>query len=601
MAYLWPYRHWAFIAFIGIAGANLLAVAIPHILREVIDTGIASGEANYMLNAGLLVMGLGILRGLMGFLSRYFGERLSHYIAYDIRNEMYSKVLRLQFAYHDNTQVGTIITRAISDVSEVQRYFGFGLIDGLNTVILLVGVSVVMFTSSPILALIALSPMIPLAFFSKNFILRVDPRWRIVMERTQKLSNQLQENALGAQVVRAFAREDYEISRWRENTAKLYDEQMDFIVQWGTFLPLSAFIAATSTGLVLFFGGLMGQAGWGNVTVGIVVAFNAYILLMAQPIRFLGFVILLTTQAIASIRRVFEILDAEETIINKPNAIKKPIIGHIRFEDVSFAYDNGITVLDHIRLEAQPGQITALLGATGSGKTTVVSLIPRFYDVTGGCLTIDGIDVRDFDLHTLRRQIGVVLQDSLLFSATIHENIAYGNPTATREAVIEAAKAANAHQFIMEFSEGYETRVGERGITLSGGQRQRIAIARALLIDPRILILDDATSSVDTQTEYLIQQALERLMVGRTTFIIAQRLSSVLNADQIVVLEHGRIVEQGTHDTLLRLDGLYADIYRLQLEEQEQRKHLLDKLDLTTDGRSTSEIKSVIDRLAGGN
>ncbi len=600
MRYLRPYRHWAFIAFVGIVGANVLAVAIPYILRQVIDVGIASGEASYMLNARLLVIGLGILRGLMGFLSRYFGERLSHHIAYDIRNEMYDKVLRLQFAYHDNAQVGTIITRAISDVSEVQRYFGFGLIDGLNTFILLGGVSVVMFTSSPILALIALTPMIPLAFLSKNFILRVDPRWRIVMERTQKLSNQLQETALGAQVVRAFAREPYEISRWHDNTEKLYQEQMDFIVQWGTFLPLSAFIAATCTSLVLLFGGLMQQSGFGGVTVGIVVAFNAYVLLLAQPIRFLGFVILLTTQAIASIRRVFEVLDAPETITNKPSAIAQPIVGHVCFEDVSFAYDDKM-VLEHIQLEAKPGQITALLGATGSGKTSIINLIPRFYDVTDGKLTIDGIDVRDFDIHHLRRQIGVVLQDSLLFSATIHENIAYGHPSATREAVIEAAKAANAHDFIMEFPDAYETPVGERGVTLSGGQRQRIAIARALLINPRILILDDATSSVDTQTEFLIQQALERLMVGRTTFIIAQRLSSVLNADQIIVLEDGRIVEKGTHDTLLRLDGLYADIYRLQLEEQERRKHTLEKLDLSDgNGRSTSEIKSVIDRLAGG-
>jgi ATP-binding cassette subfamily B protein len=608
MSYLKNYRRWTAVAFIGVIGGNILAVTIPLILRDVIDVGIERNDSAFMLSAGLLVVGLGIVRGLMGFFSRFFGERLSHYISYDIRNQVYDKVQSLPFAYHDQAQVGTLITRAISDVDEIQRYFAFGLIDGLNTALLFLGVSFVMFTSSPLLAVVALLPMIPLAWFSIRFVINVGPRWGIIMERLQKLGNHLQENSLGAQVVRAFAREEFEIEKFFKNNEQLYHDQLDFVRQWGNFLPLSAFIAATSTALVLIFGGLMEQQGISNVTIGLVVSFNAYVLQLAQPIRFLGFVILLTTQATASSKRVFEILDAPETLVSKPDAQPMPQMeGVVRMEDVCFAYEDAtLPVLRNINLEARPGEVTALLGATGSGKTTLINLIPRFYDVSEGYLTIDGFNVRDVELHSLRRQIGVVLQESLLFSATIHENIAYGQPDATREDVIKVATAANAHDFILSFPEGYDTDVGERGVTLSGGQRQRVAIARALLIDPRILILDDATSSVDTQTEFLIQQALDHLMEGRTTFIIAQRLSTVLNANQIVVLDEGEIAERGTHDELLALNGLYREIYQLQLAEQDRvRRTMLPlkkkALTLEDEKRATSEFGVIIDRARDRN
>lgn len=601
-----PYRRWATIAFFGIVGSNILMVAIPAILRDVIDVGIERSDGNYMLVAGLFVVFLGVLRGVMGFFSRFFGEKLSHYISYDIRNAVYDKVQRLAFSYHDRAEVGTLVTRSISDVNEIQRYFAFGLIDGLNTILLFIGVAIVMLITSPPLALVALSPLIPLGFLSRTFVTRIGPRWGQIMERTQKLSNHLQENSLGAQVVRAFAREPYEIEKFGTQNALLFDEQLDFIHQWATYLPISAFIAASTTALVLFFGGLMEQQGVGNVTVGLVVSFNAYVLLLAQPMRFLGFVILLTTQAVGSGRRVLEILDTPETVTSRDDAPEMPNIkGLVRFEDVSFTYQSALhPALSHITFEARPGEVTALLGLTGSGKSSLVNLIPRFYDVTSGRVTIDGHDVREVELHSLRGQIGMVLQDTLLFSATIHENIAYGNPDATREKVIEAAKAADAHTFISEFPEGYDTEVGERGVTLSGGQRQRVAIARALLIDPRILILDDSTSSVDTQTEFRIQQALERLMEGRTTFVIAQRLSSVLKADQILVLEHGEIIERGKHEELLAQGGLYAEIYQLQLAEQERlRREVLqmDKLQkaLEEEKRATQEIKALIDRASG--
>ncbi len=604
MRYLLKYKAWMLTALFGIIGTNVLSVIVPYILRDVVDIGIENRDSSYMLSAGMLVVGLGILRGGTTFLSRFFGERLSHYISYDIRNQIYDKVQGQSFTYHDNAQIGTIITRAISDVNEIQRYFAFGLLDGLNVLFLLIGTVSVMLATSPILAVIAFIPLVPLALFSNHFVMRIHPRWKQVMNRMQVLSNHIQENALGAEVVRVFAREAYEIGRFSTENKKLFEEQLDFIKQWITYLPASAFLAAMSTALVLFFGGLFESQGLADITVGLVVTFNAYVLLLAQPLRFVGFVILLTTQAVASSERVFEILDEEELIVSKPSARRIAIKGQVRFENVSTRYrSSSHAVLKGINLEAKPGEVVAIIGPTGGGKTSIANLIPRFYDVADGRVLIDGVDVRDIELHNLRSQIGVVMQQSLLFSATIEENIAYGNPQASHEQVVEAAISANAHDFISEFPQGYQTVVGERGVTLSGGQKQRIAIARALLIDPRILILDDATTRVDTQTEYLIQQALEHIMQGRTTFVIAQRMSTILKADQIIVLKDGEIVQHGTHESLLAEGSLYEEIYKLQLQEQERvrREAIIAgiiKVPLE-EKRSTQQFRALIDRLAG--
>ena len=604
MSYLLKYKRWMLTAFFGIVGTNILAIIVPYILRDVVDIGISNRDSDYMLNAGLLVVGLGILRGITAFLSRFYGERLSHYIAYDIRNQIYDKVQGQSFTYHDNAQIGTIITRAISDVNEIQRYFAFGLIDGLNVLLLLIGVVSIMLATSPVLAVIAFIPLVPLALFSNRFVQRVHPRWIQVMRRMQVLSNHIQENALAAEVVRVFAREPHEIKRFNAENRKLYEEQLDFIKQWISYLPASAFLAAISTALVLFFGGLLETQGLANMTVGLVVTFNAYVLLLAQPLRFVGFVILLTTQAVASGERAFEILDEEELVVNKSTAMPVKIKGHVRFENVSARYQRSThAILKDIDLEAKPGEVVAIIGLTGSGKTSIINLIPRFYDVTAGRVLIDGIDVRDFELHSLRSRIGVVTQQPLLFSATIAENIAYGKPAASHAQIRQAAVSARAHDFISEFPQGYETMVGERGTTLSGGQKQRIAIARALLIDPRILILDDATSSVDTQTEHLIQQALEHIMRGRTTFVIAQRMSTILNADQIIVLKDGEIIQRGTHESLLAEGDLYQEIYALQLEEQERvrREAIISgtiKIPLE-ERRSTQKFRDLIDRLSG--
>lgn len=630
MVYLKPYWFWALLAFLGMVASNGLMVIIPTILRDVIDLGIIGkmplhdvsapvlqdiidtsgfeyGNANYMLAAGFLVIGLGVLRGISGFIFRFFGERLSHFIAYDMRNEVYQKIQTQSFTYHDESQIGTLITRAISDVDEVQRFFAFGLMDSINTALLIGGVSLVMVLTSPALGLIALIPLIPLSFFSRRFAVKVDPMWKQIMERLQTLGNYIQENALGAEVVRAFNREDYEIQKFSKDNEELYRDRIALIDEWGIYLPLSAFIIAFSTALVLFFGGWMEQNGINGVTVGLVVAFNAYVLLLAQPVRFLGFVILLITQAIGSSKRVFEILDEPTIVQNKPNTIPvDDIAGNIKLENVTFTYSGShIPTLKDINFEASPGQVVALIGLTGAGKSSLISLISRFYDVTAGRVLIDGHDVRDLHMDDLRQHIGVVLQSSLLFSETIRDNIRYGKPDASEEEIIAAAKAADAHNFIVEFPEGYDTLVGERGVTLSGGQKQRVAIARALLINPRILILDDSTSSVDTRTEYRIRQALERIMRGRTTFVIAQRLSSVQDADLILVMKDGEIIERGKHEDLLAMNGLYKEIYDLQLADQDRvRQELMDLGHLPTNKEedrrlATDEFRAIIDRIGG--
>ena len=602
LGYMQPYRLWAMLAFFGVLVTVLLQTTLPLILRRVIDYGANLGNQGYsfMLLAGGLICGLAIIRGASSMLLRYFGERLSHFVAYDIRNEVYDKVQRLPFAYHNRTPTGTLITRAISDVDEIQRYYAYGFIDGVYIVLLLLSISAVMLVISPILTLAAFIPLIPLMRYSQTFITRVAPRWRDIMNRVQKLSNHLQENILGAAVVRAYAREEYEKKLFAEQNKRLYHEQLELVKQWTFFFPASAFLVGSALASVLFFGGVMALTDVGNVTLGTVTAFNTYVFMLAQPLRFLGFVILLTTQAATSSQRVFEIIDTPNPIQNRPMAQKMSrISGHVKFEDVSFQFDDGESpTLHHISLEAKPGQAIALLGATGSGKTTVINLIPRFFDVTNGRVLIDGQDIRDVDIFSLRSQIGFVLQESLLFSATIAENIAYGHPDSTEEEILLASRAANAHEFIKELPEGYATIIGERGITLSGGQRQRVAIARALLIDPSILILDDSTSSVDTHTEVLIQLALRKLMQNRTTFIIAQRLSSVMTADQIIVLEEGHIVERGTHEELLQLDGYYREIYDLQLADQERTRAAIDpKREHLEEKRATSEFHQLFDRM----
>jgi ABC-type multidrug transport system fused ATPase/permease subunit len=410
---------------------------------ERVITVVGDGNARYMFYAGLGIVGLGLLRGLAGFLARYYSEKLSHYIAFDIRNDMYQKVLNLPFSYHDHAHVGTIVTRAIADVGEVQRFYAYGIMDLLNVGLLTLGTLAVMFYISPLLATIALIPLLPLIPLSQRFAEAVDPEWKQIMERTQTLSNHLQETAIGAQVVRVFAREDYEVGRFYGDNKTLYHNFMDLIGRWATFLPLSAFIASLSTVSLLVVGGWLESRGQGGVTAGLLVTFNAFVLQLANPLRFLGFVILLVTQAASSSERVFEILDAPQDISSKPDAqAMGQAAGQVTFENVNLTYPGERhPALKRINFTAMPGQVIGIVGATGAGKSSVVSLIPRFYDVTEGRVLIDGLDVRNIELNSLRANVGNVLQTSLLFSATIGENIAYGRVNATHEQIVAAAKA----------------------------------------------------------------------------------------------------------------------------------------------------------------
>jgi ATP-binding cassette subfamily B protein len=422
-----------------------------------------------------------------------------------------------------------------------------------------------MFSVNSKLAIISLLPIIPLIIMTSSFGTKITDLFFAVDTAIGDVSNRLQENVTGVQVVRAFARENYEIDRFEKANKKVFHTWIKVIDEWAKIMPTTNWLTLLSTMLILWFGGQMVMDG--TLTIGMIVAFNAYILMMAEPAQALTGLVNAGGEAAAGAQRVLEVLDVKPEIQSTADAVKlETLRGEVEFRNVGLKYLNERTdSLSDINLRIEPNRLIALIGPTGSGKTSLVNLIPRFYDVSEGAVFVDGNDVRGVNLVTLRNQIGIVLQTSLLFSDSIKNNIAYGRPDATFEEVIAAAKAAQAHEFIEGFPNGYETVVGERGVTLSGGQRQRVAIARALLMNPRILILDDSLSSVDTQTEKLIQAALDTLMEGRTTFVIAHRLSTVRRADLILVMDKGRIVQRGTHDELLREGGLYKEIHDLQL------------------------------------
>ncbi len=565
-----PHRRAAVLTFIALMAVTILNLVIPWIVKQVIDVGLVRGEHAYLIQAAFLIAGISALRSLFSVGQRYGMERVGQLISFDVRNALYDHIQRLSFTYHAHAQTGQLMSRMAEDVNAVQRFLGVGLLDALSAVIMLVIIIGILVSINLRLALLTLLPMPFLAVLVVYLAQVMRPRWRRVQQAFAQVSTVLQENLTGVQVVRAFAREPYEMEKFDTANRDYMRERLRTVRFWGMSSPVLGFLVACGTALAFAFGGPMVIRG--ELTLGVLVAINSYVVMLSGPVQRLGNTINMAAEAAASGDRIFEVLHAPRDIQDKPGAIELPTVeGCVRFEGVDFRYgDSRQAALHDINLEASPGQAIALVGHTGSGKSTLVNLILRFYDVTHGRVTVDGYDIRNVTLKSLRRQIGLVLQDPLLFSATIRENIAYGRPDATEEEVIVAAKAARAHDFIMSFPEGYDTIVGERGITLSGGQRQRVAIARALLVDPRILILDDSTSSVDTETEYEIQQALNTLMRGRTSFVIAQRLTTVKNADQVLVLDHGRIAQRGTHAELIAQPGPYREVYDLQLRDQEE-------------------------------
>ena len=565
-SFLKKYRHIAAGVYVLALISNGLAVFIPQTIRWIVDAGIIQQNLD-ILGASLLgLLALTIAKCLVDFALGRGTEMASQGVAYDIRNAIYEKLSALSFSYHDRAQTGQLLARSISDVERIRFLTGRGILRLFqhSTLLLLTFVALLLMNAQ--LALLSMILMPLLLYVAYRFGRIYRPLSLDLQHQLAEMTSVLEQNLRGAKIVKAFAQEDAEIERFEEENAKWFQLAQAQVSASTKHIPLLDFIASLSTVVIIWLGGRLVIQG--DLTLGELVAFTTYLGQLIAPVRRLGVIVPAVAMASAAGERIYSILDATSEVVDSPDARKlPPITGRVRFEDVSFSYFNQRVVLDKLNFQADAGEVVALLGATGSGKSTIINLMPRFYDVTSGRITVDGIDVRDVTLNSLRDQIGIVLQETVLFAASIRENIAFGLEDVDEKDVIEAAKAAQAHDFIMAMPAGYNTEVGERGVTLSGGQKQRIAIARALLKNPRILLLDDATSSVDTETERLIQIALERLMEGRTSFIIAQRLSTVRMADKVLVLQGGRVAAAGTHEELLQKSGLYAEIYYRNLRE----------------------------------
>jgi len=569
LGYLKPYPKEVALAYGAMLANTGLMLVVPQLLQTAIDDGISTGQSAALVNAGLVILLIALVRGVLGFTQRFYGEWLGFTASYDMRNAFYDKVQRLPFVFHDDSQTGDLMSRATSDITESERFIGFGLMDLMSTLLLVAGVLIAMFLESWHLTLIIMAPLLLLTYLAFVFAGRLRPMFTAIQEQMGVLSTVMQESMTGIRVVQAFVRDAFEREKFEKENDEWFTRRYAVVRMWAFQWPFFTLLVATSVFALLMFGGP--QAILNQVSVGQIFAMISYVFLLSGPAQRIGFVANTAATAAASGQRVFEILDEPDEEADPLDALRLDSVeGAVTFEHVSFRYRNNPNqVLDDITFHAKPGEVIALMGLTGSGKTTIINLIPRFYHPTEGIVRVDGINIQSVQVESLRRHIGLVLQDPFLFSDTIRENIAYGRPDAPMDEIIAAAKVARAHDFILSFPKGYDTKVGERGVTLSGGQKQRLAIARALLMNPRILILDDSTSSVDTETEHLIQQALTDLMQGRTTFIIAQRLLTLKNADQILVLDEGRIAQRGKHAELVATPGLYRDIYDMQLKDQE--------------------------------
>ena len=569
------HHKWRLIgAYASMVGALISFVLIPQYLGNAIDRIVemldeGSYDQGVIVTVVGTVLGLMIIRGTLSYFQQYLGEALSQMVSYDLRNSLYDHVQHMSFGFHDRHHTGAIMSRAITDVENIRMFINMGLVRTPYFLALFVAVAIILLFKDWRLGLISCSFMPIVMIYSAMIRLKMRNIWLIVQEKMAEMSTVLQENFTGIRVVKAFAAEPHEEAKFERRNQEVagYFIEAERMRASSTAFMLFTFLAAM--GLILFFGGRQVIAG--EMTPGDLASFIFYLQILQMPVRMAGWLVNSYARAASAGQRLFEILDAESPVREEPNAraLSRPR-GHVKFENVTFSYDTTRRVLRDLSLEAEPGKVIALLGAPGSGKSSVVNLIPRFYDVDGGRITIDGNDIRNVSLKSLRHNIGIVQQDVYLFTMSIRENIAYGNVDATDEMIERAAEIAQMDEFIRSLPDGYDTHVGERGSTLSGGQRQRMSIARAVLLDPPVLILDDSTSSVDARTEELIRNAMEAVMVGRTTFVIAHRLSTVHRADSIIVMKDGQIAEQGTHQELLGMDGLYREIYDLQLRPQEE-------------------------------
>ncbi|MEL6553762.1 MAG: ABC transporter ATP-binding protein, partial [Cyanobacteria bacterium J06621_11] len=558
---------------IGAAVSLLLLTAAnaitPQLFRRGIDEGIAQQKLDVVFVTGALMVGVAIARGLFNFGQSYWAEAASQGVAYQLRGQVFRKIETLSFSYHDQAQTSQLLTRITSDIEQIRAFIGTSLLQVVSAIATLTTISTILLIMNWRLALVSLSA-VPVAgvlifrFFKKN-----RPLFGQVQERLGDLNEVLRENLLGVRVVKAFAREPVELARYTQTNSSLVATYLKTISAIRNTFPFIFLTSNLVTIAIIGYGG--SQVINGSFTLGELVAFNAYLLFIIQPVLLIGFAAPVIAQAAASAERVYEIIDAPIEITSRAEA--KPFLkcgGHITFEDVWFRYPGATEpALEAVSFETQPKELIAILGMTGSGKSTVVNLLQRFYDVTAGSVKIDGRDVRDFDLESLRSHIGIVFQEATLFSGTLRENIAYAKPNASLDDVIAVAKAAYIHEFVESLPEGYSTIVGERGVGLSGGQKQRIAIARTLLTDYKILILDDSTSAVDAETAAQIQTNLDKLMRSRTcnAFVIAQRISTVKSADRILLIDDGKLAAQGTHEELMKNSALYGAILESQMKQ----------------------------------
>lgn len=523
-----------------------------------------NGNMALLFVSSLSLVVLAILDGILNYAQRYLTSIISQRAGYDMRNDMYNSLLDQSFSFYDHQRTGQLMARATGDVNMLGRFFGFGFRMMLSSGLLLILVIYSMVTLNLQLTLISITVLPFLLMTTLYYSRTVSPMWRELREQYGDITSVYQESLSGIRVIKGFSNEEHEEEKFRKVAQKYFDMNIALARLRSFFMPLATFLSSIGLVIVLWYGGT--QVIQGTISLGAIVAFYFYFARLMGPVRLLGFMTSMFVRANAAAERVFEIIDAEVEVKDKEDAeVLETVNGHIVFEDVYFSYDKKNMVLKDINIDVKQGQTIAILGATGSGKSSIINLIPRFYDVSKGSIKIDGKDLRDITIKSLRKQIGIVRQDPFIFSTTLKENIAYGVENYTMDMVRKAAKQAKIHKFISGLPEQYETRVGERGVTLSGGQKQRTAIARALLKNPKILILDDSTSSVDTQTEYEIQQALDALLEDRTTFIITQRLSSIKKADYIIVLDDGFIAEQGPHEELMDLNGIYRKLYETQI------------------------------------
>jgi ATP-binding cassette subfamily B protein len=554
----------------------LLTVAnavTPQLFRWGIDRGIVKQDLQIVLYSAGWMVAAALARGVFNFGQSYWAEAASQGVAYDLRNKIFSKIQNLSFSYHDQSQTSQLLTRVTSDIEQIRTFIGTSLIQVIGAVVTLVSMAVILLLMNWQLALITLT-VVPIAgWLMAQFVSKNNRLFRQVQDQLSDLNAVLQENLFGVRVVKAFVRESTERSRYTNLNDGLVKANMKTISAIRNTFPFIFLLSNLVTVVVFGYGGA--QVIGGKFSIGELVAFNSYLALILQPVLLIGFAAPAIAQAAASAERVYEVVDAKVEIRDRPNAIPfETCGGRITFENVSFRYPGATTeALKEVSFETKPNELIAVLGMTGSGKSTIMNLLPRFYDVTNGAIRIDGRDVRDFTLKSLRSHIGIVFQETTLFSGTIRENIAYAKPDALLQEVIEVAKTAQIHDFISQLPDGYETIVGERGIGLSGGQKQRIAIARTLLTDYSILILDDSTSAVDAKTAAQIQAALDGMMRQKacTTFVVAQRISTVKNADRIFLIDKGRLAAQGTHEELMQTSPLYGAILESQVKQKENK------------------------------